>query len=105
MREVNHRDKNVQRCELDRPPDSHPNPRRFQRALLRTHSGAFGQAKPVVRSDRGGVKTADLTRASSHIFADLIDSRIVGDGPRLCLKRSAQAIGQRSCASLTDDRR
>jgi two-component sensor histidine kinase len=40
------------------------------------------------------VEIADLTRAQLAHFADLFDSRIVVDGPRLRLKpASAQAIG------------
>jgi two-component sensor histidine kinase len=41
-----------------------------------------------------GVDIADLVRAQVSPFADLIGSRIVGGGPKLCLNpASAQAIG------------
>jgi PAS domain S-box-containing protein len=48
----------------------------------------------LVRSEWGGVDIEDLARAQLAHFADLIGSRIVVGGPKLCLKpASAQAIG------------
>jgi two-component sensor histidine kinase len=48
----------------------------------------------LVRNEWNGVEIEDLVCAQLALFADLIGSRIVVHGPKLCLKAaSAQAIG------------
>jgi hypothetical protein len=85
MREVNHRAKNMLSV-VD--SIAHQTATRNPEGFIERFS------ERMVRSDWEGVEIADLTRAQLAHFADLIDSRIVVDGPRLRLKpASAQAIG------------
>jgi PAS domain S-box-containing protein len=95
MREVNHRAKNMLSVvDSIAHQTATRNPEGFIERFSERIQALSANQDLLVRSDWGGVEIADLTRAQLAHFADLIDSRIVMDGPRLRLKpASAQAIG------------
>jgi PAS domain S-box-containing protein len=95
MREVNHRAKNMLSVvDSIAHQTATRNPEAFIERFSERIQALSANQDLLVRSDWGGVEIADLTRAQLAHFADLIDSRIVMDGPRLRLKpASAQAIG------------
>src|SRR5215468_9000759 len=95
MREINHRAKNMLSVvHAIAHQTATRNPEGFIARFSERIQALSANQDLLVRSDWGGVEIADLTRAQLAHFADLIDSRIVMDGPRLCLKpAAAQAIG------------
>ena len=95
MREVNHRAKNMLSVvDSIAHQTATRNPEGFIERFSERIQALSANQDLLVRSDWGGVEIADLTRAQLAHFADLIDSRIIMDGPRLRLKpASAQAIG------------
>jgi hypothetical protein len=66
LRAQSSRQEHAQRRRLDRPPAGHRKPRRFHRALLRTHSGAFTFRRLHRFSDRRGRPRLHLKPASAQ---------------------------------------
>jgi PAS domain S-box-containing protein len=95
MREVNHRAKNmlsvvdaIAHQTAARSPDD------FIARFSERIQALSANQELLVRGEWKGVDTEDLVRAQLAPFADLIDSRIGVQGPRLRLKAAgAQAIG------------
>jgi PAS domain S-box-containing protein len=95
MREINHRAKNmlsvvdaIARQTAARNPDDF-----IERFSERIQALSANQDL-LIKSAWHGVEIADLVRAQLALFADLIGSRIVMNGPKLRLNAaSAQAIG------------
>jgi PAS domain S-box-containing protein len=95
MREVNHRAKNMLSVvDAIAHQTAARNPEHFIESFSERIQALSANQDLLVRSEWHGVEAEDLVRAQLALFADLISSRIVVRGPRLCLNAaSAQAIG------------
>jgi PAS domain S-box-containing protein len=95
MREVNHRAKNVLSVvDAIARQTVTKNPEDFIGRFSERIQALSANQDLLIRSEWHGVVIEDLVRTQLAPFADLIGSRIVVRGPKLCLKPvSAQAIG------------
>jgi PAS domain S-box-containing protein len=95
MREVNHRAKNMLSVvDAIAHQTAARSPEHFIERFSERIQALSANQDLLVRSEWHGVEIADLIRAQLAPFADLIGTRIVFDGPKLCLKPvAAQAIG------------
>jgi PAS domain S-box-containing protein len=95
MREVNHRAKNMLSVvDAIAHQTAAKSPEDFVQRFSERIQALSANQDLLVRSEWGGVDIEDLACAQLAHFADLIGSRIVVGGPKLCLKpTSAQAIG------------
>jgi PAS domain S-box-containing protein len=95
MREVNHRAKNMLSVvDAIARQTVTKNPEDFIGRFSERIQALSANQDLLIRSEWHGVEIEDLVRTQLAPFADLIGSRIVVQGPKLCLKPvSAQAIG------------
>jgi len=95
MREINHRAKNMLSVvDAIAHQTVASNPEDFVERFSERIQALSANQDLLVRNEWNGVEIADLVRAQLAHFADLIDSRIAVEGPRLRLKAAAtQAIG------------
>ena len=95
MREVNHRAKNMLSVvDSIAHQTAARSPEDFVERFSQRIQALSANQDLLVRNEWKGVDVADLIRAQLAHFADLIGSRIVVHGPKLCLKAaSAQAVG------------
>ena len=95
MREINHRAKNMLSVvDAIAHQTAARNPEDFVERFSERIQALSANQDLLVRNEWNGVEVEDLVCAQLALFADLIGSRIVVRGPRLCLKAaSAQAIG------------
>jgi PAS domain S-box-containing protein len=95
MREINHRAKNMLSVvNAIAHQTAATSPEDFIERFSERIQALSANQDLLVRSEWSGVEIADLVRAQIAHFADLIDSRIAMQGPKLRLNPgSAQAIG------------
>ncbi len=95
MREINHRAKNMLSVvQAIAHQTASKNPEDFIERFNERIQALSANHNLLVRNEWNGVAVEDLVRAQLAHFADLIGSRIVVDGAKLCLRAaSAQAIG------------
>jgi two-component sensor histidine kinase len=95
MREVNHRAKNMLSVvDAIAHQTATQNPEDFIERFSDRIQALSANQDLLVRNEWKGVEVENLVHAQLAPFADLIGSRIVVYGPKLCLKTaSAQAIG------------
>jgi PAS domain S-box-containing protein len=95
MREINHRAKNMLSVvDAIAHQTATRNPEDFIDRFSERVQALSANQDLLIRNAWHGVEIQDLVRAQLAPFADLIGSRIVVHGPKLCLKPvSAQAIG------------
>jgi PAS domain S-box-containing protein len=95
MREVNHRAKNMLSVvDAIARQTVTKNPEDFIGRFSERIQALSANQDLLIRSEWHGVEIEDLVRTQLAPFADLIGSRIIVHGPKLCLKPvSAQAIG------------
>ena len=95
MREINHRAKNMLSVvDAIAHQTATKNPEDFVERFSERIQGLSASQDLLVRNEWKGVEVENLVHAQLAPFADLIGSRIVVHGPKLCLKTaSAQAIG------------
>jgi PAS domain S-box-containing protein len=95
MREINHRAKNMLSVvDAIAHQTATKNPEDFVERFSKRIQALSANQDLLVRNEWNGVEIEDLVCAQLALFADLIGSRIVVHGPKLCLNAaSAQAIG------------
>jgi two-component sensor histidine kinase len=95
MREVNHRAKNMLNVvDAIARQTATRNPEDFVERFSDRIQALSANQDLLVQNEWKGVDIEDLVRAQLALFADLIDSRIVVRGAKLCLNAaSAQAVG------------
>jgi PAS domain S-box-containing protein len=95
MREINHRAKNMLSVvDAIAHQTATRNPADFIERFSERVQALSANQDLLVRNEWKGVEIADLVRAQLAHFADLVDSRIVMQGPALRLNpASAQAVG------------